>query len=495
MNAEGCILVVDDERGIREGCRKILTSEGYDVDTAEDGIQAAEKISSANGKYSTALVDLKMPGMGGMELIDHIQKCDPDILIIVITAYASIDTAVEATKRGAYGYIPKPFTPEELLLLIKNGLEKRALSIETRILREEREKRLLEVAFERSKSNTIINCMTDGVIVINNMRQIVLRNEAALRINPEWAYIALPASLDTFKCGELSRLIAELKDNSPDRMIVSKELNIKDSHYLVNASPVRETVGEIMGYVVVFRDITAIKKLEKAKSMFVSMVGHEIKNPLAAIEGYLTVILEGFIEDDPQKEHDMLHKSLLRAQSLRLMVSDLMNLTAIETGNFVLKKTPASISDIIAEALESCREKADIKNIRLLYTPVGSVEGQKVFGDRNALVSVLSNVIDNAVKYTPDNGNVIVRSEHDGVYASVSVQDDGIGMEKPEIRNIFDEFYRVRNEHTAHIPGTGLGLSLVKRVTEMHNGKISVISTPGKGSVFTLSFPVISENT
>ncbi len=155
------ILVVDDEPGMREGCRRILVSSGFEVEVAQNGERGLE-LFRETGKFSAALIDLKMPGMSGLELIRTIHDEDRDIILLVITAYAAIDTAVEATKLGAYGYIPKPFTPNELLLAIRNGLEKRALSLEAKRFQVEREKQLLELAFERSKSRTIINCMTSS---------------------------------------------------------------------------------------------------------------------------------------------------------------------------------------------------------------------------------------------------------------------------------------------------------------------------------------------
>ncbi|MFO7957818.1 MAG: response regulator, partial [Candidatus Brocadiia bacterium] len=150
------ILVVDDEPGIREGCRRILTDDGYRVDTAADGQKGLDLLSE-KGDYAAALVDLRMPGLGGLEFIERAADLDPHIVLLVITAYAALETAVEATKRGAYGYVPKPFTPDEVLLPIRRGLERRSLVRETEGLQREREQRLLEVAFERSKCNTIIN--------------------------------------------------------------------------------------------------------------------------------------------------------------------------------------------------------------------------------------------------------------------------------------------------------------------------------------------------
>src|SRR4030042_2928137 len=126
--------------------------EGYEVGVAEDG-RAGLKVFEERKNYAVALIDLKMPGMSGLELIEQIRARDEDLVMFVITAYATFETAVEATKKGAYGYIPKPFTPAELLLPIKRGLEARALSLEAKRLREERTNRLLEGAFEEAKSS------------------------------------------------------------------------------------------------------------------------------------------------------------------------------------------------------------------------------------------------------------------------------------------------------------------------------------------------------
>jgi two-component system phosphate regulon sensor histidine kinase PhoR len=489
MNADTPrILVVDDELGMREGCRRILTAEGYEVETADDGLAGLETFER-RGPFAAALVDLKMPRLGGLELIERILAKDREIVLLVITAYATIDTAVEATKRGAYGYIPKPFTPDELLLPVKNGLEKRALSLEAKRLRDEREKRLLEVAFERSKSNTIINCMTDAVLVVNREGQIVLRNAAAGRVIPACAEVALPAALSTLEGAGLRDLIGETLAGAGPH-IVSRETTLGGCTFMVNASPVIEPSGETIGAVAVLRDITALKKLETAKSMFVSMVAHEIRNPLAAIEGYLDLILSGLAGEDPARDRQMLERALLRARTLRTLVSELMNLTAIETGHFTIRRSPLDLAGVAVEAVESCRSKADERRIELGFTKPESGSAC-VLADRSAMLSVFTNLIDNAVKYTPEGGHVDVRVESQGPYVTVAVRDDGIGMSADEKAHACDEFYRAKNAFTARVPGTGLGLSLVKRLVELHDGKLAIQSAPGQGSTFTVSLPAL----
>lgn len=483
------ILVVDDELGMREGCRKVLASEGYDVQTAQDGLAALELFTEP-GDFAGALIDLKMPRMGGIELIEHIREYDEDAVLLVITAYATIQTAVEATKLGADGYVPKPFTPDELLVPLRSNLEKRALSIETKRLREEREKRLLELTFERSKSRTIINCMTDGVLVVNRDRQIVLRNDAATRIVSDCAYVpALAAPLEALECAPLREFLEEMLDAGSGPAIVSKEIALGKYFYMVNASRVVEPNGEVLGAVAVLRDITALKKLETAKSMFVSMVAHEVKNPLAAIEGYLNVILSGLAGEDPERDRQMMRRALLRAKTLRTMISELMNLTALETGNFVIKRSPLSLDEIVAEAVALCREEAAKKDIELSFQCNGEIE--QVLADRKAMLSVFTNLIDNAIKYTSNKGHVDVRLDRDSLYAKVAVRDDGIGMTEEERNKAFEEFFRAKNKYTVRVPGTGLGLSLVKRFVDMHQGRVTLETRPEKGSTFTVYLPVL----
>ncbi len=490
MNEHGvCVLVVDDEFGIREGCRRILTEEGFEVTTANDGLEALE-IFNREGKYSVALVDLLMPRLGGLELIKRLNALDPDLLQIIITAHATIDTAVEGTKQGAYSYLPKPFTPDELLLTIRNGLERQALALEAKRLREERERRLLEVASERSRCNTILKCISDGLLVINLEKLIVLRNNAAAHILPKASRQSVPFSLSELESPKIEELIDGVLVQEPGPRIVSQELTIGQNTYMVNVSPVIDPGGETSGAVAVFRDITELKKLENAKSMFVSMVAHELKNPLAAAEGWLNLLLSKSVENNPEEERHMIERSYIRVKTLRTLVSELLSLTAIETGRFQLRRTNVKVAGIVRSVVEAARERAAGKGIELTVNELAPEKEKTALADKDALLLIFSNLIDNAIKYTPEHGKVSVRVTQNGMYVSATVEDSGIGMSPEELDKIFDEFYRVKNEYTADIPGTGLGLSLVKRLIELHQGQIHAESAPGKGSIFRVGIPL-----
>jgi signal transduction histidine kinase/DNA-binding response OmpR family regulator len=506
MNQATRILVVDDEPGMREGCRRVLAAEGFQVETAEDGLQGLELFQSGKN-FAAAIVDIKMPKMDGIELIQRIHGIDEDVLLLVITAYSTIDSAVEATKRGAYGYVPKPFTPDELLLQLRKGLEKRELKMESKRLREERERRLLEIALERSKCSTIIRCMTDGVLVVNREGQVVLRNAAAAKAIPDCASLPLPSPLDALRCDDLKEIVLQSLKAEPDGGITSNEIRVGGSTYLASVSPVTESKGVVSGAVVTLRDITELKKLEAAKSMFVSMVAHEIKGPLAVTESYLNILRGGFCRGSPEKERSMIERSLVRISTLRKMVMELMNITAMETGNFTLKRVPIDITEVVKEAVGSCREQAESKGITLTFEEIapgtGGADGgaaggrsseladeAKALADRDTMLSVFTNLVDNAVKYTSEKGHVRVWVERNGIFARVRVQDDGIGMTEKEMEKVFDEFYRAKNKFTENIPGTGLGLSMVKRIVEMHQGSVELETAPRKGSTFSVNIPL-----
>ncbi len=480
------ILVVDDELGIREGCRKILTAEGYEVATAEDGVAGLERFGAA-GPFGVLLVDLMMPRMSGLELLRAVLPADPDLVAIIITAHATIDTAVEGTRQGAWSYIPKPFTADELLLAIKNGLERRALAREARRLRDERERRMLELASERSRSTTIITAMPDGVIVINAERLVVLRNAAAGRILPECASRTPPFPLSEIASADVREIVSVVLDAPGGFMILTREIRLGAEVFMVNSSPILEPDGSTSGVVAVFSDITGIKKLETAKSTFVSMVAHEVKNPLAAAEGWLNLVLTGATAADRAEERRMVERAMLRLRTLRGMVNELLSLTAIETGRFQLHRSAVDLDEVIGEVVEAHREKAAEKGVRL---EAATGAATTVLADRGALSIIVANLVDNAIKYTPTGGSVRVSTGRDGMHATVTVRDTGIGIDEENRPRIFEEFYRVRSPETLGITGTGLGLSLVRRLVEQHQGSIEFDSAAGRGSTFRVRLPV-----
>lgn len=489
------ILVVDDEKGIREGCRRILTSEGYAVDVAENGKQGLDKVKAAS--YDLILVDLMMPVMGGIEFMEAVRQFDSEIIMIVITGFATVETAVEAMKHGAYDYVPKPFTPEQLVSVLNRGLEKRRLSKEAEKLREERDQKLLEVASEKSKLHAIVNSMADGIIVINRERQLVLWNPAAIKMLD--LNVKLEAGKDFKEIIEEKDLVDVInKAFSPDfsqYTVLSEEIELTKGEtktIMVHVACVRDEKGSDLGVVSTFRDITGLKEVEEVKSQFVTMVAHELRAPLAAVEGYLTAYLTGVAGTDPQFNRQMLERARLRSQSLMELVNDLLQFVRLESKKVVRKKELLDMSDIIVNTLELLKQQGASKD--LVFQLDMPEKLPLIEADRTEMEQLITNLVSNAIKYNVKNGKVIVSVVPDTHYLNITVTDTGIGIEEESLPCIFDEFYRVQGAKTRYTTGTGLGLSIVKRIVESHFGRIEVESKVDKGTTFTVKLPLKAIN-
>lgn len=488
------ILVVDDEQIMRDGCTRILSTEDLEVATAESGEAGLEAITKGDG-FDVVLLDLMMPGISGMEVLEAIRQVDLNILVIVITGYATVESAVEAMKKGAYDFIPKPFTPDQLRIIVNRALEKRALQREMELLKLEREKSLRDIATEKSRIGTIINCMGDGVLVCDRDSCVVLTNPAAGRMLgiQESSLIGNPlteCSID----GTLTETIMEsLRSADTAFPTVSKELcpSGSPSTFLrAHTAPVKNDLGETLGAVTVLQDITGLKELDKMKSDFVAMVSHELRSPVASVQQQLSVILEGLSGELTERQLKMLTRAKERARGLLDLINDLLDLSKIEAGMAVQYKEPLGMEELLEKIHEAMLPEAEAKRLKLklqVEPPLKLVQG-----DRSNLEGVFTNLVNNAIKYTPEGGEITIHVKCEGENVRVDVSDTGIGMSKEDLPRIFDRFYRVKSEKTRQIVGTGLGLSIVKHIVEAHLGTISVESEEGGGSIFSVVLPAVS---
>jgi PAS domain S-box-containing protein len=495
LENQASILVVDDEMGIREACKRALVGEGYAVDLAEDGNLGLQKIKERS--YDLILMDLMMPGIDGLDLIQKTNDIDPEIIIVVITGYATIETAVEATKRGAYDYLPKPFTPEVLTALVMRGLEKRELRLEAQKLHHEREQRLLELAGEKSRIRTIIGCMADGVLVTNLERQLVLWNASAVKMlklagtddsgHPLEHYIKNASLIES-----VENILASKEETVS---MVSQELHIDDPKSVLMASlaPVRDEQGELLGAVTVLRDITKLKEIEKIKSQFVSMVAHELRAPLAAIEGWLDVVLSGEAGGDEKLERQWLQRAKERSKSLLAMVSDLLEINKIEAGKVAQKMEPVQVTQVIRKIVDFLKPEADRKNISFTINLPDDLP--TVPADLQDMEKIFTNLVSNAIKYNVDNGSVTVGGSVDKNYVGFHIKDTGIGIAEEDLPRIFDDFFRVENKETSQISGTGLGLTIAKKIVDSHFGHIEVTSQLNQGSTFSVYLQYVKKKT
>lgn len=483
------ILVVDDEKIIRDGCTKILSKEeGCEVQTVASGEDGLRRLQEA--PWDLLLLDLKMPGLSGMEVLQRVQENYPDLLVVVITGYATVESAVEAMKAGAYDFVPKPFAPDQLRIVVNRALEKKALEKEADLLRREREKGLREIAEEKSKIKTIILSMADGVLVTDHEKHVVLYNPAAVRM---LGMKTLPSLAQTIEnCVEtdcLKELAAKISQVSGEaRSAVTQEVVVDGVTLMAYIAPVRSEEGEVLGAVTVLRDISILKAMDRMKSDFVAMVVHELRAPLASVEQQLSVVVDRIIGELNDRQSEMLGRAKERTHALMTLIHDLLDLSKIEAGFVVQQKEPIQIGEVLEKAVAMLTVQAQEKRIALHLSPLPSLPG--VVADRRSIEEVFVNLLSNAIKYTAEDGWVRVEGYITGSDLCIEVADSGIGISAEDLPHIFDKFYRVKNAQTRKITGTGLGLPIVKHIVEAHLGTVQVESQPGVGSKFRVYLPL-----
>jgi len=481
------ILIVDDERGLRLGTKRLLEGEGFNVDAAENGTEGIN-LGTAND-YDLAIIDMKMPDIDGLEVLKEIKKVRPNTVCFIATAFASYDTAIEATRIGAYSYIPKPFTPEELLHQLEKGYNQRVLTLEAEKLRREREERLLELASEQSRLKTIINSISGGVLVVNKTGEVVYFNNAALK-NLNLDNLTIGQYILDIIPPEASELVNKLiHEPTLTKKTYSTQLElIKNSLFIeVICSAVLNNDNSFAGVVLVIRNITEMKKIELVKSQFVSMVAHELKTPVAAVQGFLKIILDDSIPVSEEQQKEYQSRSVVRLQGLLDLVNDLLDISRMELKTKHRELNNISLKEILESTVQFLKFETEFKNIKVTLDIPEEIP--MLHADSNEITRLFTNIISNAIKYNVINGKININVKADHNYIITEVADTGIGLKVHEKEKLFQEFFRAKNDKTRGIAGTGLGLTIVHRIVESYHGKIVVESEYGKGTTFKIYLP------
>lgn len=372
------ILVADDEEGIRTGIRRVLEgmtlrNEEFggdfeiEIREAADGLETVQKL--ADQPVDLLMLDHAMPGCTGMEVLTGLHENGSDTLTIMITAHASLEMAVKATKQGAFDFLAKPFTPGELRKVVEKAARHLLATREARRLANERR----HVRFE-----------------------------------------------------------------------------------------------------------------------FLSILAHELKAPLGAVEGYLRLLEEGITDGDPVKTARVVDRCLLRLEGMRKLIYDLLDLTRIESGQKQRDLHPQNVEELLVKVLETYAPEADSRGLTLNLNVSTDTTLQ---GEAGELEIIFNNLVSNAVKYNRDGGRVDVAVTGDDATLTVAVTDTGIGMTEEEVARLFGEFVRIKNEKTKAILGSGLGLSIVRRLARLNGGDVVVTSRDNIGSTFTVTLSRSGETT
>ena len=486
------VLVVDDEEGIRIGAERILIRMGLKVLTAARGKDALDIMEKED--VSIVLLDLKMPGLDGMQVLRRIKETNLNILVIVITGYATVETAIEAMKQGAYDFIAKPFEPDQLRIVVNRAREKIKLTYEAESLELERKRTLADLGTEKSRIRTIIESLPNGIVVTNSLGHVALMNPALLR------YIGIDAS-----CKPTGEHIGHyVKDEGFCRLVMEisqgKHLDAGDvpayefspvegKFLMARGRPVLGDENECLGAVVAVEDITALKVLDRLKSEFVAKVSHELRSPLSTIHEQIAVVLKDMAGEESNDEKLILARAKEKTSGLISLIGDLLDLSRIEAGAVYHEPKLVNIDVLLKNIVDFLGTRAKNRQ-QTLVLELPDYPLPSLTTDPMALESIFGNLITNAINYTQKGGSIIVTAWLAENNLIVKVKDNGLGIEQIYIDKIFDKFFRVKNEKTRLITGTGLGLPIVKGLLNDLGGSVSVESAPDRGSVFTVSIPV-----
>jgi len=353
-----------------------------------------------------------------------------------------------------------------------------------------------EISEEKDYLQTILKGMMEGVLVVDGRGRILTVNDALRNLLSLSWDVADKMPLEVIRNAELEGAIREVIEDGRERAF---ELTFPSSGgrtFEVNVVGIRsfpEEMGKeeekIRGAITVFHDITRLKELEKIRQDFVANVSHELRTPLTTIKGYAETLLEGALKEEVAFQFVQIIKR--HTDRLAKIVEDLLMLSKIESKEFQLKVEVISLQDLIDDVIDFVKEPAEKRKISVSRNEIPSSLALKA--DRSYLEQVLTNLLDNAIKYTPEGGRVTISAiEKDQREIQFSIEDNGIGIPREDIPRIFERFYRVDKGRSQDLGGTGLGLSIVKHLVQAHGGRVWVESQLGKGSTFYFTLPLPS---
>ena len=350
--------------------------------------------------------------------------------------------------------------------------------------------RIKTIAQQRNEREAILSSMSEGVVALDVDEKIVSLNRVAAgflgldiaksRGKAFYEMVRIPSLLEFAERAMHSSNITEMEITMP---------GASEKYFQARAAALKDSSGEKGGVVIVFNDITRLKKLESIRRDFVANVSHELRTPITAITGSVEILLDGAM-DNAEDSRRFLEMIARHSDRLNNLIKDLLSLAQIEsdTEQIGVDLTRGSVSEVIQSSLLACQEKSRQHQVDVFHSCDPNLE---VNMNRVQLEQAITNLIDNAIKYSNRGSTVDVEVTSPGDEIVISVQDRGVGIAAEHLPRLFERFYRVDEARSRDVGGTGLGLAIVKHVAVVHNGSVSVDSSPGKGSSFHIHLPRI----
>jgi two-component system phosphate regulon sensor histidine kinase PhoR len=341
-----------------------------------------------------------------------------------------------------------------------------------------------QIAKRESGMQTIFSAMQDALLVVDSNRQVILTNQTFRKLfdAPEIS-LATPL-LEIVRDPTLDRLLTDaFRGDGPVRC----ELTVDASQIELHAVATKNEVGEITGALVLFHDITELKKLDQVRRDFVANVSHELRTPLSILRGYIETLLDS--PKTPREELTRILRVMERhSKRLELLVEDLLTLARLESGNLDLQLGTVDLSNFFQEMIRDWEKKLTSKQLNMIVDVPPDLPPIRV--DRTRLQEAVYNLLDNAVKYSRERGEIRLSARQRDGEIELTVSDDGIGIAKEDLPRIFERFYRADKARSPDkVSGTGLGLAIVKHIAQLHGGRVEAESELDKGTIIRVVLP------
>jgi two-component system phosphate regulon sensor histidine kinase PhoR len=389
----------------------------------------------------------------------------------------------QLVRQIAHGEQPRTF-------LVDGGVRARRVGLMLENVFRRLEQLDQQIAGRESGTQAILGTMQDGLLVVDMGRHITLMNRTFENLfELRDAAVGAPL-LETVRHATLDRLIAEALRTGE---LMQSELLLTDSntraerHVEVSAVPMKDDMDLIRGAVVLFHDITQLKRVDQIRRDFVANVSHELRTPLSILRGYIETLIH-----NPKTSREELARILeimdRHSKRLGLLADDLLSLAQLESSSANFEIGEVQLREFFDNVILDWKERLTKKNLKVIVDLAPDIP--PIRADETRLQEVLYNLLENAVKYSRENGEIRLRAERSGCEVGISVGDDGIGISKDDLPRIFERFYRADKARSREFGGTGLGLAIVKHIAQLHGGRVEAQSEPGRGTTVRVFLPM-----
>ncbi|MBI5882315.1 MAG: response regulator [Elusimicrobia bacterium] len=515
------VLIADDDLAVRERLRRALVSKGHDVVAAEDGEEAVLK--AKEGKFHLAILDLIMPKKGGIETLEALKDLDPSIEVVIVTGYASQASATEAIQRGAYAYLIKPFDMLELEALLPSVFEKVGLKALVGLLEATRsvfadvkledllaDLMTLACKILAADEATLIMRTEDGKLRIAASSssgihgikgsEVNLEDSVAGRVARWKTGVAIEgplqqdprfADLPSHRSVRHSLVYPIMLKEDLEGILCANRKENKDRfqpqdlrHAAIFCSHVAQAIENAKLYEKLQEARTEALRLNAQKDEFLYITTHDLKVPLSIIQGYTERLLKS--DGDTKVRDELGGRILHNVDGMIALIRQILRKGQLESGEFKLERKPVDIADLAEDCLRDLELLATRRSIRLVKDN-RLPKGHQGNIDPSAFTEILENLVANSIKFCRPDDTITVSLECGDERLVLKVADNGPGILEDDQKHLFQRFHRGRGTQAE---GSGYGLAIVKTLSEIHGGNVSLQSTPGRGSVFTV---VLSE--